>query len=60
MPLQLSIDEKTRERELKSLVKASGIYNVKTLTLITYKEDFQITQDGLKIQVHPIWKWLLN
>ncbi|HPI39614.1 MAG TPA: ATP-binding protein [Pseudobdellovibrionaceae bacterium] len=53
-------DIKTKTREIKALVMASAELKCKNLTLITFDEEEQITQDSLKINCVPIWKWLLN
>ena len=53
-------DIKTKERELKSLVKASKELECKNLLVITWdyeaKEDFK----GSNIEFVPLWKWLLG
>ena len=53
-------DIKTKERELKSLVKSSKELECKNLLVITWdyeaKEDFK----GSNIEFVPLWKWLLG
>lgn len=51
-------DFNTKERELKSLVKASKELKCNNLLVITW--DYESEEDkGEKIQFTPLWKWLL-
>jgi predicted AAA+ superfamily ATPase len=61
IPVCYDIEEiKTKERELKALVKASKELECKNLLVITWdyeaKEDFK----GSNIEFVPLWKWLLG
>lgn len=49
----------TKERELRSLIKASGELKCKNLLVIT--EDYEGEEEfkGIEIKFLPIWKWLL-
>lgn len=49
----------TREREIKSLVKASDEFNCNNLLIITKNQEEEIVIGKKKIKVIPAWKWLL-
>jgi len=53
-------ESKTREREISSLLKASKSYNVEEMIIITHSQEETINQEGKKIAIVPVWKWLLN
>ena len=50
----------TRQREVKALVKAAKQFPKAKLFLLTFEEQELIQQDGVEIQVYPVWKWLLQ
>ena len=50
----------TRERELKSLIKASNDLNCISLTVITFDSEKTERIKGKDIDFIPIWKWLLK
>jgi predicted AAA+ superfamily ATPase len=62
--IQVSLDiggEKTRERELRSLAKASDELRCKALTVLTDDEEGEESLKGGKtIRIKPVWKWLLD
>lgn len=63
MLLQVSYkmnETKTREREISSLLKASKLYNIEELIIITHSQEEIINLEGKKIKIIPVWKWLLN
>lgn len=53
-------DSRTKERELRSLVKAMHELNVEHATVVT--EDYEGEEEfkGQTIQFIPLWKWLLG
>jgi len=53
-------ESKTREREISSLLKASKTYQVEEMIIITHSQEETINQEGKKIDIVPVWKWLLN
>ncbi len=56
-----SIREISDERETRSLVQASKtIKDAKRFIIITYEEESELNIDGVKIEIIPIWKWLLE
>jgi hypothetical protein len=62
LAIQVSYDltsEKTREREIKALMKLSEIYTLNKLLIITYDNEMMLNEQGLEVHVVPVWKWLL-
>jgi len=53
-------DKKTKEREIRVLMTASKELNIKNCLILTDGQKFDIHEDGLKINVLPLWKWLLE
>lgn len=51
---------KTKERELKALIKAMAELNLEEGLILTDDEDDTIIIDNKKIQIKPIYKWLLE
>lgn len=54
------MDDSTFERETKALVKLSLAFDVSKAIIITFDDERDIEVNGVKIQVVPIWKWLLE
>jgi predicted AAA+ superfamily ATPase len=52
--------EKTYKRELDGLLKAAKLFKCKQLTLVTFENENEITVEGFKIKLIPVWKWLLQ
>ncbi|MCD6455819.1 MAG: ATP-binding protein [Methanophagales archaeon] len=52
-------DLDTRERELKSLVKASKELKSEDLSVITWDYEAEEEYKGKRIKFTPLWKWLL-
>ncbi|MFQ6070827.1 MAG: ATP-binding protein [Candidatus Aminicenantales bacterium] len=53
-------DYQTRERELKSLVKASKVLSCNDLKVITFDYQKEEKVENNKIKFIPLWKWLLD
>ena len=53
-------DDRTRQREIKALIKLSEVYQVDHMEIVTWDEESTLNENGCKIQVLPIWKWLLQ
>ena len=49
----------TKEREIKSLLKASEEFHCSNLLIITSEMENVENQDGKIIKYIPLWKWLL-
>jgi len=52
-------DFETKEREIKSLIKASNELKCKNLLIITQDYEGEEKIKGKKIKFIPLWKWLL-
>lgn len=52
-------DDSTLDREKGALVKFANCYNVKNALIVTRDSEQLIEENGLKIEIVPIWKWLL-
>jgi predicted AAA+ superfamily ATPase len=53
-------DDLTRQREVKALIKLSEIYALDKLEIVTWEEESTIQENGLTIEIIPVWKWLLR
>jgi predicted AAA+ superfamily ATPase len=52
-------DISTRERETDALIDFNKVFPLKRAVIITYDEEEIIVQGNLRIEVIPIWRWLL-
>lgn len=52
-------DDETRKREISALVSLNRAFPLQRAVIVTRDHEEQITEDGLLIEVIPIWKWLL-
>lgn len=53
-------DIQTRNREVNALVSLSRFMHINSALIITKDEEELLEQGGVKIEVVPIWKWLLR
>ena len=53
-------EEATLEREIKALVALHGLYETQRNLIITYEDEGIMERDGIKIEIIPLWKWLLD
>jgi uncharacterized protein len=53
-------NEKTRSREFRGLIEAMKDYKLKKGLILTEDEENEVLEDGFKIKIIPIWKWLLS
>lgn len=51
-------DIDTRKREVAALIALNKVYPIRKAIIITYDEEEIIEEDGVTIEVIPIWKWL--
>ena len=49
-----------KKREIDGLLEACQTHNLKQGLLLTYDQEEDFIQDNVKIQVKPVWKWLLE
>lgn len=52
--------ESTSERETRGLIKLGEQLSCRRRIIITYDEEGEIERDGLKIEIIPVWKFLLE
>jgi predicted AAA+ superfamily ATPase len=52
-------NEKTKKREIAGLLKAMNLYNTKQGYILTLDIDDELIMDEKKIEIIPVWKWLL-
>ena len=52
-------DDLTRKREASALVKLAQKADLEKLEIVTYNEENTLIEDGVTIEVVPVWKWLL-
>lgn len=53
-------DINTNKREIDGLIEAMKVHDLKEGLILTDGEENEFIQDGFKIIVKPIWKWLLE
>jgi Predicted ATPase (AAA+ superfamily) len=52
------LDFDTRKREVAGLMAIAEFLSVKTLIIVTKDEEQIIEENGRRIEVIPLWKWL--
>jgi predicted AAA+ superfamily ATPase len=55
----LNDTETTRKREVNALLQFAKYAEVKKMLILTKDEENIISENGMEIEVIPIWKWLL-
>jgi predicted AAA+ superfamily ATPase len=53
-------DVETRKREINALLQLIKRIDIKRMFIITKDEENTISENGVNIEVIPIWKWLIN
>ncbi len=53
-------DTATRQREVAALIALNKFYPLKTAIIVTYDEEETIEEEGIRIEVVPVWKWLMD
>lgn len=53
-------DDTTKQREVRALTKLAESYNLRCLEIVTQDTEDTITENGVNIEIIPIWKWLLK
>ena len=51
---------KNEAREFKGLQEAMNVLDIDEGFILTNDEERELTLDGAKIRIMPVWKWLLN
>ena len=52
--------EGARKREVAALVEAGGELNCNLLTVLSWDAEAQESVEGGKVNIIPLWKWLLQ
>ncbi|MDR0798968.1 MAG: hypothetical protein LBN18_04320 [Dysgonamonadaceae bacterium] len=52
------INDGTRQREIAALLKLSEVYKLYKLEIVTFDEESILEENGVKIRIIPVWKWL--
>jgi len=55
----LNESETTRKREINALLQLAKRTEVKRMLIVTKDEENIISENGVEIEIIPIWKWLL-
>lgn len=50
----------TTDREISALLKLNSYKPLKRLLVITYNDEKTITENGVTIEITPVWKWLIE
>ena len=53
-------NEDTKKREVNSLIKTADFLSGDRLTIVTKSEEYTLEYSGRKIEVVPLWKFLMN
>nr|MBI4156216.1 ATP-binding protein [Candidatus Woesearchaeota archaeon] len=54
------LNKENRKREVKGLLEALNKFKLKSGFIITLDQEEEFEEEGRKIKVIPIWKWLLE
>jgi uncharacterized protein len=54
------LTDENQKREFSGLIDACKSYKLKKGLILTYDQEDSFVQDGIKIVVKPVWKWLLE
>ncbi len=54
------LNEDNKEREINGLLEAMDKFKLKHGIILTYEQAKEITKDGKRIIVIPVFKWLLE
>ncbi len=54
------LTDENKKREIKGLITAMKYFKIKKGIILTYNQEKQIKENGYKIEVIPVWKWLLS
>ncbi|MFW3147318.1 MAG: ATP-binding protein, partial [Thermoplasmatota archaeon] len=59
--IQVTLElKKSAKREIKGLVEALGSYGLENGLILTYDEEGSMEVGGKRIDIKPVWKWLLE
>ncbi|MAF35746.1 AAA family ATPase, partial [archaeon] len=55
-----TLTEDNKKREYGGLIEAMDIFKLKKGLILTHDQDEEVTIEGKKIIIKPVWKWLLE
>lgn len=55
-----NLNKGNKDREINGLLEAMNKFKLKEGYIITLDQEEEFKQDGKKIKIIPVWKWLLN
>ncbi|MHB1709640.1 MAG: ATP-binding protein [Thermoplasmataceae archaeon] len=54
------LNDQNMDREIRGLERASGEIDANRLLILTMDQEREISRNGLKIEVKPVWRWLVE
>jgi predicted AAA+ superfamily ATPase len=54
------LNEENKKREINGLIEAMKYFKIETGIILTYNQEKEIKVDKYRIQILPVWKWLLE
>lgn len=53
-------DAETFRRETDELIRLASVQRLKRMVVVTKDEENVVEKDGYRIEILPLWKWLLE
>ena len=54
------LNKENKKREIKGLIEAMEYFKIKKGIIFTYNQEEEIKENKYRIQIIPLWKWLLR
>ncbi|WP_221289945.1 ATP-binding protein [Stygiolobus caldivivus] len=58
--IQVTFDDEIRDRKIRGLVKASSLLGIGRLKVVTWDSEGEVKVEGKKVEIEPLWKFLLR
>ena len=58
--VSFELNDQNIEREIRGLERASGEIDANRFLILTMDQECEIFRNGLKIEVKPVWRWLME
>ena len=58
--VSFELNDQNIEREIRGLERASGEIDANRFLILTMDQEREIFRNGLKIEVKPVWRWLVE
>ncbi|KUH31833.1 hypothetical protein APY94_11690 [Thermococcus celericrescens] len=55
-----SSEDEVASRDVENLFRVMKLFGVNRGTLVTWDYSDEMVENGLKVEVVPLWRWLLN